>query len=151
MNYNLTTKNNTIEISLENKEYIVSLARTGGQGSKGDTVTNAFINQDNDLVIEVTNSSGVVTQIIAGNINSSLALGGLSDVTINSLADGDYLAYEAASSNYKNYRLTTSRVRDIDNTNRQDGSMLVYNSSTAHYVATNNLNNPNLIITGGNY
>ncbi len=142
MEYKLTTKQNKLE---------VSLARTGGQGSKGDTVTNAFINQDNDLVIEVTNSAGTVTQIIAGNINSNLALDGLSNVTINSLADGDYLAYEAASSNYKNYRLTTSRVRDIDNTNRQDGSMLVYNSGTAHYVATNSLNNPNLIITGGNY
>ncbi len=142
MEYKLTTKQNKLE---------VSLARTGGQGSKGDSVNNVYINEEGDLIVEVVNSAGAVTTFVAGNVNSNTGLSDLIDVTINSLADGDYLAYEAASSNYKNYRLTTSRVRDIDNTNRQDGSLLVYNSGTAHYVATNQLNNSNLIITGGNY
>jgi len=151
MDYNLSTKPGKLVTEVTTPEYSVSLARVGGQGSKGDSIENVYINSDRDLVVEVVNSAGTITEIIAGNLNSNERLSELLDVTINNIADGDFLAYEASSANFKNYRLTTSKLQDIDNTNKQDGALLVYSSNTAKYTATNQLNNPNTLIIGGDY
>lgn len=160
MTYKLTTKGNKLELSLTKKElvtkvtkpeYSVSLSRTGGQGSKGDSITNVHIDENLDLVVEITSSSGVVSTITAGNLASALSVGQLTDVVITNISEGDYLAYDVATQSYKNYSLTTSRLSDIDNTNKQDGSVLVYSSSTEKYTATNQLNNPNTLIVGGDF
>ena len=151
MNYKLSTKGNKVEISLDKTEYSVSLARTGGQGSKGDTITNVYFDENKNLLVEVTNSSGEVTIINAGSVIENFQLSDLIDVVITDVKDGDYLAYDAATQTYKNYQLTTTRLSDVDNSARQDGSVLVYNSTSSKYVATNQLNNPNTLIVGGNF
>jgi hypothetical protein len=160
MTYKLSTKGNKLEISLtknelvtevDKLEYSVSLARTGGQGSKGDSVTNAFINADEELILEVTSSGGQVTQINAGNILTNVALHDLSDVSLLHLQEGDYLAYDLSTQTFGNHQLTTSKLADIDNNSRSDGSVLVYNGLSAKYTATNQLNNPNTLIVGGNF
>jgi hypothetical protein len=160
MTYKLSTKGNKLEISLtknelvtevDKLEYAVSLARTGGQGSKGDSVTNAFINEDEELILEVTSSSGQITQINAGNTLANVALNDLTDVTLLNPQEGDYIAYDQSTQRFNNYQLTTSKMTDIDNNSRQDGSVLVYNSLANKYVATNQLDNPNTLIVGGTY
>jgi intein/homing endonuclease len=160
MTYKLTTKGNKVEISLNKTEvvtkvvrpeYSVSLARTGGQGSKGDTIQDVYIAENGDLVVELLTSSGQVTTIIAGNIKESLALNDLLDVEIVEVEEGDYLVYDASTSKYRNHKLTTSKVTDIDNTAKTDGALLIYNGSTGKYTATNQLNNPNTLIVGGNF
>jgi len=158
MSYKLSTKSDRIEVSLVKDElvtrvvapeYSVSLARTGGQGTKGDSITAAYINDDNELVIELTNSSDVVTIVNAGSLTDSIHLGQLFDVSITAVEDGDYIAYDVATQTYKNHKLTTSKLTDVDNTNKADGAVLVYNGTTSKYTATNTLNNPNTIIAGG--
>jgi hypothetical protein len=160
MEYKLTTKGNKVDVSLVKNELVtkitkpefsVSLARTGGQGAKGDTISNVFINENNDLVVEITSSSGVITSIVAGNLTEKLKLGELLDVTITNVSEGDYIAYDLATQSYKNHKLTTDRLTDFDNSNKQDGSVLVYNGTTEKYTATTQLNNPNTLIVGGNF
>jgi hypothetical protein len=160
MTYKLSTKGNKIEVSLkktelvtevEKTEYAVSLARAGGQGSKGDSITNAYINANEELIVEITNSAGTVTTINAGNVTANLGLNDLVNVTISMIEDGDYIAYDFATSTYKNHKLTTSRLTDVDNTNKANGALLVYSSSSGKYIATNQLNNPDTVIVGGTF
>jgi hypothetical protein len=162
MTYKLTTRGNNLEVSLvkselvtkvEKPEYSVSLSRTGGQGARGTLITNAYVDTDENLILEFTDSNNVSTEVVVGNISANLFVEDLIDVDIDhvELANGDYLSYDAASSTYKNYKLTTARVLDIDNTNKSDGSVLVYNGITSKYVATNQINNPNTLIVGGNF
>jgi hypothetical protein len=160
MTYKITTKNDKLEISLVQNElvtkvvqpeYKVSLARTGGQGAKGDTITSAYINSSNHLIIVVLTSSGQTVVNDVGEVGIATNLDGITDVTITDLADKDYIAYEASTQQYKNYKLTTTRMLDVNNTARADGSVLVYNGITQQYTATNTVNNPNLIIVGGTF
>jgi hypothetical protein len=160
MTYKLSTKGNKLEISLNKSEFVtevdkleyaVSLARTGGQGSKGDSITNAYINEDEDLIVEITTSAGTITTLNAGNLLENFQLSDLIDVVITNLTNNDYLAYDATTQTYKNYQLTTTRMTDVDNTNRQNGALLVFNGITNKYVATNQLNNPDTLIIGGTF
>lgn len=44
-----------------------------------------------------------------------------------------------------------SQLDDVDVTNLNDGSLLMYNSTSQRWVATNTIENSNLTISGGNY
>lgn len=151
MTYKLTTKGTKLSISLEKPEYSVSLARTGGQGSKGDTISNVYVNDNQHLIVEVTNSAGVVSTIDAGDVESQLNLGHLVDVNLANLQQGDYIAYNQPTQTFQNYQLTTSRLLDVNNDDRTDGSLLVYTETQNKYVATSVLNNPNTVIVGGTF
>jgi hypothetical protein len=160
MTYKLSTKGNKLEISLvknelvtevEKLEYSVALARTGGQGSKGDTISNVYVDEDQHLIVETTNSAGVVTTFDAGDVEASISLEHLDDVTFTNLQNADYIAYHLPTQTFRNYQLTTSRMLDVNNNDRTDGSLLVFKDTDNKYVATSVLNNPNTIITGGNF
>ncbi len=160
MTYKITTKNDKLEISLVQNElvtkvvqpeYKVSLARTGGQGAKGDTINSVSLDGNRHLIIEVLTSSGQTVVTDVGSVGAIPALDDITNVTITDLADKDYIAYEASTQQYKNYRLTTTRLLDVNNTARADGSVLVYNGTAQQYIATNTVNNPNLTIVGGTF
>jgi hypothetical protein len=160
MTYKLSTKGNKLELSLtknelvtevDKLEYTVSLARTGGQGSKGDTISNVYVDANQHLIVQTTNSAGVVTTFDAGDVEAALVLDHLEDVVVTNIQEADYLAYDSTTQVYRNYQLTTSRLLDVDNNDRIDGSLLVYKETDNKYVATNLLNNPNTIITGGTF
>ena len=143
-------------LTVDSQNYALSMARTGGQGSKGNSVTNAVINSENDLIITVTDALGNTAETInAGSltpqIEEILAINALSDVTITDVADGDIIQYDGNTSQFVNHTLTTSKVIDIDNTNKEDGALLVYNGTTTKYTATTAINNPNTTITGGSF
>jgi len=55
-------------------------------------------------------------------------------------AENAEAAYQATIA----HTFTTTAITDIDNTNRSDGSVLVYSGTTLKYVATN-------VIRGGSY
>jgi hypothetical protein len=160
MTYKLSTKGNKLEISLvknelvtevDKLEYLVSLARTGGQGSKGDTITNVYVDENQHLIVETTSSAGVVTVFDAGDVEADLLFSHLSDINLTNLQEADYIAYDSTTETFKNYQLTTSRLLDVDNNDRTDGAVLLYQDSANKYVATSLLNNPNTIITGGHF
>lgn len=160
MTYKLSTKGNKLEVSLAtnklvtevNKlEYAVSLSRTGGQGTKGDTISNVYVDANQHLIVQTTNSLGVVTSFDAGDVEADINLDHLEDVIFTNIQEADIIAYDATTQVFRNYQLTTSRMLDIDNNDRTDGSLLVFKENDNKYVATSLLNNPNTIITGGTF
>jgi hypothetical protein len=140
-------------LKVEGQDYKINLARTGGQGSKGDTISNAVIDSNGDLLITVSDSTGaVVNTINAGSVQGAVTgLGSLSDVTITSIQNSDILQYDSNTSKFVNHSLTTSKIADVDNTNLADGSLYVYNGTTNKHTATTQLNNSNTTITGGSF
>jgi len=143
-------------LNVDAQDYNIQLARTGGQGSKGNSVTNAVIDSNHNLIITVSDSAGnVVETINAGNITPSLeevtSINAMTDVTITAVADGDILQYDASVNNFVNHSLTTSRISDVDNTNLADGAMYVYNGTTNKHTATTQISNSNTTITGGSF
>jgi hypothetical protein len=162
MTYKLSTKGNKLEVSLnktevvtkvEKNEYAVSLARTGGQGTRGTSISNVYIDANKNLMVETITADGVVSTINAGSISAAeqYSLSELLDVNLEDLQDGDVIIYNDAVNEFRNYQLTTAKVVDIDNSNKADGALLVYNGTNDKYTATTTLQNPNTIITGGHF
>jgi hypothetical protein len=153
MTYRLTTKSNKIEVDLTRTQLTTTLARTGGQGTKGDSITSAYIDANNNLIIEVTASNGDVSTINAGTLSVAelYKLTELSDVDLSGLQSGDVIIYDGATQQFRNHQLTTSKVLDVDNSAKSDGALLVYNGSTEKYTATTSINNPNTLIVGGTF
>jgi hypothetical protein len=143
-------------LNVDAQDYNIQLARTGGQGSKGNSVSNAVIDSNNDLIITISDSAGTLVETInAGSITPSLeevtSINAMNDVTITSIADGDIIQYDGATSQFVNHTLTTAKLTDIDNTNLSDGSLYVYNGTTNKHTATNEINNANTTIIGGSF
>ena len=65
--YTLSIGDNSRDITVENQEISLSLSRTGGQGTKGDSVATAYIDASNDLHVVINNSAGeLVSDINVG-------------------------------------------------------------------------------------
>ncbi len=143
-------------LTVDSQDYNIQLARTGGQGSKGNSVTNATIDDNHNLIITISDSTGAVVEVLnAGNITPSLeevtSINAMTDVTITAVQDGDILQFDGNTNNFVNHSLTTHKVSDIDNTNLAEGSIYVYNETTSKHVATTQLNNSNTTILGGSF
>lgn len=140
----LTTKK--ISISLDTKNFEVKLARTGGQGSKGDSVTAARI-ENGEFIFTITRADSTTYDINVG----SYSLEEMSDVTLTTRADNDVIIYNEETSQFENHQLTTARISNIDETNKEDGAVLVYDNSSGKYQATNRIEKNTTNIIGGSY
>jgi hypothetical protein len=138
-------------MTVEQPAFTMSLSRTGGQGSKGDSVSNAVINSDADLMVTITRADGTTYEVNAGNLETTIDLGDLNDFDINNSQPGDFLTYEDSLGKYQNHQLTTSKVLDIDNTNKEDGAVLVYDNTAQKYQATNRIEKQTTHIIGGSF
>ena len=103
--YQLTLSPVEYNIQTSKSEISLSLSRTGGQGSKGDSVSNAYVS-NNILYIEISDGAGNLIQTInAGDlsdlINENIPLTDLSDVNIVSPASGDVISYNGISGNWE--------------------------------------------------
>lgn len=161
MSYTTTVSNNNVIISVESKshelsvektEYSVSLSRTGGQGAKGDSVSRVYIDANKDFIVEIANAAGQLVETInAGSLKERIDLIDLLDVDYNSVADGQFIIYDATTQRFTTHTFTTTSVTDIDNTNKTDGALLVYNGTTNKYTATTEIENSNTFIIGGSF
>jgi hypothetical protein len=149
--YTTTVDNNNISLTIDKQEHTLSLSRTGGQGSKGDSVSNVVIDSNADLIITIVKADGTTYDINAGNLESTIDLGDLDDFEIVNEQQGDFLVYDSTASKFKNHQLTTSRVLDIDNTNKADGAVLVYDNTAQKYQATNRIEKSTTHIIGGSF
>jgi len=75
----------------------------------------------------------------------------LLDVDYDVVSDGDFIIYSAEDQQFTTHTFTTSSISDIDNTNKTDGALLVYNGTTEKYTATTSINNANTSIIGGSF
>ena len=148
--YTTTVDNNNISLTIEKQEHNISLSRTGGQGSKGDSVTNVQL-INGRFVVTITRSDGTTYEIDAGAFSETMALDDLTDATLTSPQEGDFLAYDAAASQWNNHQLTTSKVLDIDNTGKAEGAVLVYDATDAKYKATTRIEKQETLIIGGSF
>ena len=152
MSYTTTVSNNNISISVSNTEHSISLSRTGGQGSRGDSVDRIYFDSEKNLLVDIVNSAGTLIETInVGSLKERIDLIDLLDVDYDAVADGDFIVYSAADQQFTTHTFTTSSVSDIDNTNKTDGALLVYNGTTEKYTATTNLDNANTSIIGGSF
>jgi len=149
--YTTTVDNNNITLTIDKQEHTLSLSRTGGQGSKGDSVTGAVINSDADLIITITKADGTIETINAGNLEAVIDIGDIPAFDLSTLVSGDILIYDDVSEKWNNHQLTTSKVLDIDNTNKEDGAILVYDSVAQKYQATNRIEKQTTHIIGGSF
>ena len=144
----------TYNLKFEPVELALSLSRVGGQGSKGNSVSNAQINADGDLIITIVDALGATVQTInagAATGATSVTINGISDVDAASPADTDTLHYDGGTSRWKTRKTTTNDIDDINNASKAEGALLVYNSTTSKYEATVQINNANTQINGGTY
>ena len=127
-------------------EFNITLSRTGGQGSKGDSVTDARLD-NGDIIFTVTRHDSSTYEINAGSLNEDFTLDQISDLTISNPQEGDTLIYD--NGEFRNHQLTTSKLLDVDNTNKEDGAVLVYDDATSKYKSTNRLEKQTTHIIGG--
>jgi hypothetical protein len=150
----IVVNSETIDYKVDSKtnEYSVSLSRAGGQGSKGDSVTNVYIDSNKDLIFEISNSLGTVVETVnAGSFKELINLVDLLDVDYNLISDNDVIQYDSATNKFTSHTLTTTSISDIDNTNKTDGAVLLYDGNSKKYKATTNLDNSNTVIIGGTF
>jgi len=149
--YTTTVDNNNISLTIDKKEHTLSLSRTGGQGSKGDSVTGALINSDADLIITITKADGTTEAVNAGNLETTIDIGDIPDFDLTTMVEGDIFIYNDTDAKWNNHQLTTSKVLDIDNTGKAEGALLIYDNTAAKYVATTRIENAETIIIGGSF
>lgn len=120
---------NTYKINLSKEELKLSLSRTGGQGAKGDSVSNAEINSSGDLVITVSSGSGDVVNTY--NLGSTLtSFSSISDVNLTSLSDNQILQYDSATSKWKNENISSLGLSNVvEDTTPELGGNLSLNSN----------------------
>lgn len=74
--YVLTVNSQDYELTVNSQDYNLNLARTGGQGSRGDSISNAVINSNGDLILTVSNNAGdLVSTVNAGNVQAHITAG----------------------------------------------------------------------------
>jgi dipeptidyl aminopeptidase/acylaminoacyl peptidase len=153
--YSVTVSNNNINITATPVEHSISLSRTGGQGTQGNSISNAVVNASNELIITVVDSgNNVVNTINAGVIDtdgSAIALDTLLDVDATAPADGDALHYETTTSRWTTRKTSTDDISDIDNAGKTEGAVLLYDASTSKYKSTRFLNSNGTQIIGGTF
>jgi len=159
--YKVSVSNNNIKVSastvkhetkVESFEYATSLSRVGGQGTKGDSISNVEVNSESELLITVSTSGGdAVKTFNLGVVGTNTPIGALANVDVASVADGEILRYDSTSTNFVNHTLTTTSVTDIDNTGKTDGAVLIYDGASSKYKSTVNIDNENTFIRGGSY
>ena len=162
--YNVTVANNNITIttatidqtiSVVPTSHALSLSRTGGQGSQGNSISGAEVNASNELIITISDSAGtVVNTINAGEIDISgntITLDDLQDVDASAVDNGDTIVYNSSTSRWTTRKSSTDDISDIDNSLRAEGAILVYDSTTSKYKSTQLLNSSGTQIIGGTF
>ena len=153
--YNVTVSNNNINITATPVEHSISLSRTGGQGTQGNSISNAAVNASNELIITVVDSgNNVVDTINAGVIDVSgglINLDELADVDATGPADGDALHFEQTTSRWTTRKTSTDDISDIDNAGKTEGAVLLYDTASSKYKSTRLLNSSGTQIIGGSF
>jgi len=71
--------------------------------------------------------------------------------TLSTEEDQAVPLYDTDSSSWTAHRLTTRNLSDVADVAPTDGSLLIYNGTTSKYTPTTNLDNDNLILSGGTF
>lgn len=125
-----------------------------GIGGSGEAETDATVTAVTQLAVEAQASANAAAASATAATNAStqaVANLGLSNTTfdVSSHSEGDGLIFNATNTLVP-HTFTTTSLSDIDNTNKQNGSVLLYSTSASKYVATNTIQD-NMAIIGGTF
>ena len=157
--YKVSVSNNNIKISasslkhetkVETPAYSTSLSRVGGQGSKGDSISNIEL-RGSEIFATIVRADGTTYEINAGDLDSQFTLDNLSDFTVTNPVEGDVLLYNGVDSQWKNHQLTTTKLLDVDNSGKEEGAVLVYDNASSKYQATTRIEKEETHIIGGSF
>lgn len=154
MSYKVTVSNNNISVNttsttntvkVEPVNLSVSLSRTGGQGSKGDSISSIYMS-DGILYATISNSAGDVISTetigdVAAIVGTEISIGELNNVTITSANESDILKYDAATQTWVNEAFAhthpMAEISDVNLTGLQNGDILAYNTATLNWTPYN--------------
>ena len=88
MSYSVIVEGNNLLVNTTTNDISLSLSRTGGQGSRGDSVSNVYIDGNNDFIVEISNSANVVV--------STINLGGSNEISLLYDFQGKYVGVSAS-------------------------------------------------------
>lgn len=142
----------TYSTGVLSRDTILESSNSGSVVSLASGTKEVFITYPAEKSVYLDASDNVT---LPGNLELSgtvdgrdIASDGAQIDSLGSAAFADTTDFASASHTHS---FTTTDLSDIDNTARSDGSVLVYNGTTSKYVATNAIENDNIVIKGGNY
>jgi len=116
--------------------YSISLSRTGGQGSKGDSISNIYVNEANDFLVDISDSAGNLLQTVdVGNIDT-LIQDGVSEALDTAITGGSntYITVAKTDGSFDFVaQVPISGLIDVDLTAVSDEDYLRYNSGTGFW------------------
>lgn len=115
--YSVTATTTSHATSVSPVQYEVSLSRTGGQGSKGDSVQSMAVANDGSVTLTIVNAAGATTTSNIGSIfgaSGGFNLASLGDTTITSVASGEILKYNGSA--YVNNTLAEADIQPASTT-----------------------------------
>ena len=92
--------------------------------------------------------SRVGPQGLPGDITESV-LSDLSNVDLTGASIGDGIVLDS-DNNWVPHTFSTTSLADIDNSNQENGSILIFSDTTEKYTASNTIEN-NMTIKGGTF
>jgi len=127
--YKLNLENKIYNLNLDNPEMKISMSRIGGQGSKGDSISDISLDANNNIIITVSGASGdVVETFNLGTLNTNVNIESLNNVTVTDLVSGDYLKYDGSEFVNSSFEDDARAVLSVVNSSGE-GS-ISYDSST---------------------
>jgi hypothetical protein len=126
----------TYSISVLNNTYEVSLSRTGGQGSKGDSVSSVYVGVNNHLFIVISDGAGnVIEEYDAGDINANIqvAIDDLSDVSINFLGEDYFLGYNSTANRWESKTISVGDLSDVTISSIADNDLLAWDAGALKF------------------
>lgn len=144
--------NNDAELIIEISNSAGVIVETINAGGISEYI-NLNLDDLRDVVINLTGAGYYLGYNTNTNkwVSKLIPLNDLSDVTITNPTNLEVISFDVATNRFKNHKLTTASITNIDETTRADGSLLVYSSSSSKYKATSVLDNPNTTIQGGSF
>ena len=115
--YTTTVANNNITVTAAPVSYALSLSRTGGQGSKGDSVQSMAVASDGTITATIVTAAGATTTSNIGSIFGSAGgfnLASLSDTNISSVSTGEVLKWDG--SDFVNNTLVEADIQSASTT-----------------------------------
>ena len=102
----------TYKITPDSNTFSISLSRTGGQGAKGDSISSVYIDENNELVAEISNSAGdVIKTEQLGSIDTIVAQAS-TDAIGDLITTGNNYLINVAANDEGSYDFTVEAYQD---------------------------------------
>ncbi len=121
---------------------------SNGQGPYIKEWNISGLDKPTDFQMSSYETSGNTAETNAENLVNGLGLG-TTGFNLSGISEGDGIVM-GSNNTLVAHTFTTTSLSDVDNTNRQNGSVLVYNTTSNKSVSTNTIDE-NMTLKGGTF